>query len=80
MEASKKASGILLDDRDLDRVVGGIDASSMKNDYKRNIPAADGNNGSYDGELWDKWENKLRQEETGTGTVITGEMSPPFDW
>ena len=80
MEVSKKVSGILLDDRDLDGVVGGIDVSLLKNAQKLYFSAADDNNGSYDRELRDKWENRLRQEETGTGAVITGEMSPPFDW
>lgn len=76
MEVSKKVSGILLDDRDLDGVVGGIDVSSVKNAQKLYFPAADDNNGSYDREL----RNRLRQETTDTGAVITGEMSPPFDW
>lgn len=80
MEVSKKVSGILLDDRDLDGVVGGIDVSSVKNVQTMYFPAADDHNGINGKELTDKWENKLRQEETGTGTVITGEMSPPFDW
>lgn len=69
MEASKKASGILLDDGDLDRVVGGISADSITSVSKLERPASDDNKADHNREIWNEMVNSLREEKSASVTV-----------